>query len=198
MATYRAAKWILANGVPFTRITIFLDSQAAIKPLSNVANNSRIVRECCRGTNLLPRKFTVTLIWVPGHCDIPGNCRAHFFRKPLQSTSFKLTIARKFFRDANLSWISEEFCSNAGLTWPLMDRRRTKQLLGLGRNIISIIVMPCLPVTVLWVDTRKECVTSAVDTDPLRKRRQLSTFSTNVYLMGGADIRYLALPLLPA
>ena len=43
--------------------------------------------------------------------------------------SVKLAIARKFFRDANLSWVTEEFCSAARLTWPLMDRRRTNQLL---------------------------------------------------------------------
>lgn len=54
--------------------------------------------------------------------------------------SVKLAITRKFFLDANLSWVNEESCSTARLTWPLMDRRRTNQLLGLGRGIISITV----------------------------------------------------------
>ena len=54
--------------------------------------------------------------------------------------SFKLAIVRRFSRDANLSWINEVSCSTAGITWPLMDRRRTNQLFGFGRNIISITV----------------------------------------------------------
>ena len=48
-----------------------------------------------------------------------------------------LDIERKFFRNVKLSWINEESCSTARLTWFLMDRRRTNQLLGLGRDVIS-------------------------------------------------------------
>ena len=77
---------------------------------------------------------------VPGHSNIPGNCRADKLVKAgvslLESSSIesgmplssvKLNIERKFFRDANLTWINVESCSTARLTWPLMDRRRTKQ-----------------------------------------------------------------------
>ena len=52
----------------------------------------------------------------------------------------KLAIARIFFRDANLSWANEESCSTARLIRLLMDRRCTNQLLGFGRDIISITV----------------------------------------------------------
>ena len=130
MTIYRATQWILINGVPFTRILIFSDSQAAIKSLSNVANNSRIVRECRRCLNFLSGRFSVTLSWVPGHCDIPGNCSADGQARAgallpefssidlgMPLTSFKLAFARKCSRDANLSWINEESCSTAMLTW---------------------------------------------------------------------------------
>ena len=43
MGIYRAAQWKLANGVPFTRISIFSDSQAAIKSVLEVANNSMVI-----------------------------------------------------------------------------------------------------------------------------------------------------------
>ena len=46
MVIYQAAQWILAYDIPFTRISIFSDSLAAIKSLSNVANNFKIDREC--------------------------------------------------------------------------------------------------------------------------------------------------------
>ena len=45
MAIYRAAQWILEYGIPSTCMSIFSDSQALIKSLLNVANNSKIVRE---------------------------------------------------------------------------------------------------------------------------------------------------------
>ena len=77
IAIYRAAQWIRANGVPFTRISIFSNSQAAIRSLSNVANNSTIVREYRRCFNPFAGRFRVTLIRVLEHCDIPGNCRSH-------------------------------------------------------------------------------------------------------------------------
>ena len=54
--------------------------------------------------------------------------------------SFKLATAWKFFLDANLSWVNEESCSTARLTWPLMDRRCTNQLLGLDCDFISTTV----------------------------------------------------------
>ena len=54
--------------------------------------------------------------------------------------SVKLDIERKFFRDANLSWVNEGICSIAGLTWPLMDKKRTIQLFGLSRDVISTTV----------------------------------------------------------
>ena len=40
MIIYRTAQWIFTYGVPFTHIPIVFDSQAAIKSLSNIPNNS--------------------------------------------------------------------------------------------------------------------------------------------------------------
>ena len=87
----------------------------------------------------------------PGYCDITGNCRVEelattgvfipeSFSIDLPHTSFKLAIERKFFQDANLFLIKEESCSTARLTWRSMGRKRTNELLGLGRNTILITV----------------------------------------------------------
>ena len=108
-------------------------------------------------------------------------------------TYFKLAIARKFSRDANLSWINEESCSTARLTWIEIV---TNHLLGVGRNIILTTDLW------LWVDTRRKCrlylTTSAMGADPLKKTTLLSTFFVNAYLLRGADIGYLALQPLSA
>ena len=207
MAIYRTAQWILAYGVPSTRISIFSHSQAAIKSQSNVLNNSKMARKCLRCFNLLSGRFSVTLIGVRGHCGIQGNYRADELATagellPESSsinlgvplTPFKLAIEQKFSRNANLSWINEESFTAASLTWPSMDRRHI--------NHFDLVIISswsqwslCLQTTVLWVDTRKESVphltTSAVDADPLIKSRLLCTFFSNVHLMRGADIGYV-------
>ena len=210
MAIYRTAQCILINAVPFTLILIFSDSQVAIKSLSNVANNSRIVWECRSCLNFLSGWFSVTLISIPGHCDIPENCRADRLARTgtllpefasidlgMPLNSFKVAIARKFSRDVNLSWINEESCSTARLTWSSIDRRHTNQLLVIRRNLSFRSQCPCLQVTVIWVDEMwKECgshlTTSAVDADPLKKRILLSPFSVNAHLLRGANTGYLA------
>ena len=48
----------------------------------------------------------------------------------------QLAIAWKFFWDANLCWVNKQSYSTARLTWTLIDRRRTNQLLGLDRDVI--------------------------------------------------------------
>ena len=132
------------NGVPFIRISIFSDSQAAIKSLSNVANNFRIVREYRRCFYLLSGRLSVPLIWVHGPCDIPETAEqtskprlAHFFWNPHQSTCE---------------------CHFPRLNW-------------------------LLP----WM-------TSAVDTDPLRKRRILSTFSVSAHHFARCRYRFVSSP----
>ena len=69
-----------------------------------------------------------------------------------------------------------------------MDKRRTKQLLGLSRDVISTTVIVFTDHCVM------RCITaSAVDADPLRKRRLLSIFFVKVRLLLGIDVDYLAL-----
>jgi ribonuclease HI len=58
------------------RILIFSDSQAALKALSSPKVMSRLVAECLDALSVLANQNEVTLIWVPGHCGIPGNEKA--------------------------------------------------------------------------------------------------------------------------
>ena len=76
LAIYRAAQWILDNGAPFIRDSVFFGSQAAIRSLSGFVDNSRIVRECRRCLDRLSGRFSVSLVWVFGHSNVLENCRA--------------------------------------------------------------------------------------------------------------------------
>ena len=77
----------------------------------------------------LSRPSFWALKYFTGHSNILRNCKADEFAKVgalhpeassielrMPSASFKLVIARKFFRDANLFWVNKKSCSTAGLT----------------------------------------------------------------------------------
>ena len=65
MAIYWATQWILAYGIYFIRVSIVVDSQAAIRSLSEFVHNFKIVGECRRYLDLLFGHFTsVSLLWA--------------------------------------------------------------------------------------------------------------------------------------
>ena len=75
MAIYRAVQWTLGNSAPFTRVSVFSYSQAALSSLSGFVNNSRIVKECRHCLDHPSGRFNVSLVWVFGHSNVLGNCR---------------------------------------------------------------------------------------------------------------------------
>jgi len=57
-------------------LNIYSDSQAAIKSIYLTNTNFRTIADCRRSLHEMPNQFTISLIWVPGHRDIVGNCIA--------------------------------------------------------------------------------------------------------------------------
>jgi len=57
-------------------LNIYSDSQAAIKSIYSTNTNFRTIADCRRSLHEMPNQFTISLIWVPGHRDIVGNCIA--------------------------------------------------------------------------------------------------------------------------
>ena len=142
---------------------------------------------------------------VPSHSDIPGNFRADELARAVALlpefssielgaplASIKLDMERKFFRDANLSWVNEESCSIARLNCPLMLKRRANHLLDLSREVISNTVAVLTGHCVMGRHAKRMRLISAVDADPLRRSRLLSTFFVSAHLMLGIDIGSLA------
>ena len=72
----REAQELRLSNLTGERIAICSDSQAALKALERVANKSRVVSECKHMLKELNRANNITLIWVPGHNNIPGNEKA--------------------------------------------------------------------------------------------------------------------------
>ena len=107
MAIYRAAQWLLINGASFILVSVFSDSQAAIRSLSGLVNNSRILGECRRCLDLLSGPFSVSLVWIFGHSSVLWNCTADELARAgalvRESSSIKLGMPLGSFKLAILS-----------------------------------------------------------------------------------------------
>ncbi|KAJ8965327.1 hypothetical protein NQ317_002389 [Molorchus minor] len=69
------------------RISIFSDSQAALKVVTNPKATSTLVWECQKELENLGDHNTVTLLWVPGHSEIQGNEKADELAKKKESST---------------------------------------------------------------------------------------------------------------
>ena len=151
-------------------------------------NNSRIVskwRRCLdlnqRITDVGPRALQYTGQLLARAGKLIPDSSSIVLDVPLASVM--LAIVRKFFRNANLYWVNVESCSTARLTGSYMDRRRTNNLLGLGRDIISTMIT-------MFTGNCSHLTTFARNAGPLRKRRLFSTFFVSAHLSRYADIDY--------
>ena len=157
MAIKLAAEWIQYHEILHRNIHILTDSKAAINSLVNVYTTSKIVQECRASLEEIARHSSVTLIWVPGHRDIDGNCRADMLASAgttldrigpncdigVSLTTCKQLISHNLYNKATARWRSESTCSESRKIWPNMDGQRSKQLLKLPRihirNLIGVI-----------------------------------------------------------
>ena len=71
-----AVKIIWDSNIPSEDITILSDSKASIRALGFNGMNSKMVYDCRKLLNKVVKIYKVHIIWVPGHNNIPGNCRA--------------------------------------------------------------------------------------------------------------------------
>jgi ribonuclease HI len=61
------------NIIPRQKVAICTDSQPALKAVISCASHSKLVKECRAELASLEHQLKISLIWVPGHGDIPGN-----------------------------------------------------------------------------------------------------------------------------
>ena len=157
MAIKTAVQWIQYMDISNKDIRIFTDSKAALSSLSGVYTTSKIVRECRMSLEEIASHSNVTLTWVPGHRDIYGNCVAdslaragagqnhhgHICDIGAPLSVCKQLISREFHLKGMERWTTESTCVETRKIWPLMEERRTAQLLNLSRshlrNLIGVI-----------------------------------------------------------
>ena len=92
----RAAQWILVNDIPFSCVSIFSGSQAAIKSLSNFVNNSRFL-----GNIAVVLTFFLGASPVYHWCGFPGT--SQFWETAGRANSPRLL--QSFRNPLRLNWM---------------------------------------------------------------------------------------------
>jgi len=118
-------------------LNIYSDSKAAIKSIYSTNTNSRTIADCRRSLHEMAYQFTISLIWVPGHRDIVGNCIADKLAgqgtiKPLlpgkengmPMATCKLNIKYRF----------------SNRTWPVINNEKTSELLKFSRTECGMLI----------------------------------------------------------
>ena len=149
------ASYLLNKNVMNNHISIYSDSQAAIKALGMTVITSKTVLNCLTILNRLSIGNSVTLRWVPGHSGITGNELADSLARkgsfqPLLGPEPCLPVAASCFRGAIRSWANElhssywrnlQCCRQSKLAMGNPSEPRSKILLSLSRSSIRAILM---------------------------------------------------------
>ena len=146
-AIIQAAEIIRESNIVGKTITVYIDSQAAVKALDSAVIRSRLVRICKSLLNEISRANAVTLCWVPGHMDIKGNEKADelarkgsalHLSRALPFVVTPISSLRKKIEDeaigrANRRWVHLETCATARALWPAFSKKRSTSLVKLSR-----------------------------------------------------------------
>jgi ribonuclease HI len=154
IAIEEALTWLKHNVISSKDITIYVDSQAAIRSLESVSLTSRVALSCLSSLNEMGEHFNIQLIWVPGHSDVKGNCRADELARhgttlqllPERAnlgrpiSALKLALRNEAIASTNARWANTLTCRIARQVWPKLDSERTNSLISLRRGTVGTVV----------------------------------------------------------
>lgn len=162
VAIQEAMQWLRINAISSTNIVLLSDSQAALKSLECVQTTSRTLLSCHQSLMEIGGQHNLHLCWVPGHRDIPGNCKADELARfgtteqvspdkqllGMPIATCRLSIHDTTITSTNKRWSEGNTSSKARLVWPMLDYKRTKCLLSLDRpavrTLIGVLTGHCL------------------------------------------------------
>ncbi|XP_058987393.1 uncharacterized protein LOC131806753 [Musca domestica] len=133
-------------------VTIYVDSQAALKALNSFTIKSRAVLSCREA--LEHSRLSIKLCWVPGHYNITGNETAdELARLGSESTTIEidnsvkpplchfLQIVHKHYHEkTQQKWLDETGCTISKRIWPVLSEKRTRSLMSLSKPDLKLVV----------------------------------------------------------
>ncbi|XP_077257725.1 uncharacterized protein LOC143894919 [Temnothorax americanus] len=150
-AIREATRLVWVSGKPLGDVTIYSDSQAALRSISSKSVRSKVVMSCQEALSWI-RGGRVGLHWVPGHRNVVENSGADGLSKlgargsgtevidsPLPSISLlKDAIEGIILKKQKEIWQNRNDCGIARNLWPKIDNSRTGQLLKHKKNLVRI------------------------------------------------------------
>ena len=154
LAIIKAAEIIEWNIEVGQVVTIYVDSQAALKALTGHSVKSRLVSECKESLRGLVGNYEIKLCWVPGHCDIEGNEVADELARygssnlslPIERSvkppiGYYFGLIRKWILGKSSStWTNRSDCRISRALWPDLDKAGTLLLLGLDKGTLRTVI----------------------------------------------------------
>ena len=154
VAISEGSQKLLSDGIKDKRVLIYTDSESSIKSLSSVKVSSIVVLSCFTMLENLSRDNNVTLAWVPGHSEIPGNEKADELARNGSSTVFigaepavpryagliKYLVKEETKKSHQDRWEALTSCRQSKEFLVSCNAKNTKFLLSLGRVKLRTLV----------------------------------------------------------
>ncbi|XP_071581915.1 uncharacterized protein [Temnothorax nylanderi] len=152
LAILKCTKHLLNNNIRGREINIRSGSRAAILALAKATTESPLVWDCMLALERLSGLNKVTLVWVPGHQEIPGNETADILAKKganevpsdqVAGTPFavgKEVIKSCQKREHLARWETLKTCCQARILMKNSRPGRAKELLALNKQKLRVAV----------------------------------------------------------
>jgi ribonuclease HI len=152
-AIIEATTKLIENGIINKNVHFYIDNQAAIQSLGGYLIRSNLTASCKRLLNILAMSNNVTLNWIPGHSNQPGNERADMLAKlgternivkpiPISEATVKEEIKKWMIAIHQEDWTNpykQDYCRQTKMLLPEVNSKLWNQLKKYPRSKMNTI-----------------------------------------------------------
>lgn len=148
-----AASSILTKSITNRVISIYVDSQAAIKALEGICTRSSLVLNTIEYLNSLGQSNCVRICWVPGHNNHAGNEKADELAREGSSTTtlateevrppftwYKTSVKGESNKVWETEWTNTDTCGTSKMFWPHLNPKKSRDILKYPRETLRTLV----------------------------------------------------------